>query len=150
MAQISQTSAPLSYQSVRMDSSSYGEHNDCTVVAVALLAGVTYAEAHKAMRDEGRKNGKGAYCYQYIKALESFGKKVTAIPQNSIISTFPSPHCNLRSLTTHHPRRFPKVWPKQKKYLVQTKRHALAIINGETMDWSINKSLRVCNIWEVE
>lgn len=62
-----------SYREVTSESRGFNETNDCTVVAVAIVTGKTYPEAHKAMADAGRKRGRGAHCWQYEQALNALG-----------------------------------------------------------------------------
>lgn len=131
-------------------SAAMGETNDCSVKAVALVANVSYAQAHEALKQRGRKERKGAYTHDIIAAVRATGKEVTLVDQRSIIANYPSPHRDvLKGLTTHHPRRFNKAWPKG-RYLMFVKRHVAAVIDGELHDWTVNKAKRVQALYEVK
>ena len=58
---------------LHLESQQLKERNDCTVKAIAVVTGVSYKEAHKAMADAGRKPGKGAYVAQQRAALNELG-----------------------------------------------------------------------------
>jgi hypothetical protein len=127
-----------------------GETNDCGVKAVALVATVPYDVARQALADRGRKARKGTYTHDILATVRAAGKEVTQVNPRDIIARYPSPHRNvLRSVTTHHPRRFNKVWPKG-RYLLFSKRHVSAVIDGELHDWAINSAKRVQAIYEVK
>lgn len=135
----------------QLNSISYseGETNDCSVKAVALVVGCTYAAAKAALAARGRKDRKGAYTSDILAAIRSFGKTTLCISSREIMSRYPEPHRSvLKNITTHHPRRFNKVWPKG-AYLLFSKRHVSACINGELHDWAVNSAKRVVAIYEV-
>jgi len=48
------------FKALEAISNSMGEHNDCSVKAVAMFCNVRYTVAHKALAEQGRKKGKGA------------------------------------------------------------------------------------------
>lgn len=50
-----------------------GEHNDCSVKAVAIACDVPYKVAHKALEKAGRKPRKGVYPHEIQAAIESLG-----------------------------------------------------------------------------
>jgi hypothetical protein len=58
-------------------------------------------------------------------------------------------HSNLKGITSHHPARFPKVWKDGKRYLAYTSKHAFAIVDGVTQDWSARTALRVTGMFEI-
>lgn len=131
------------------ESRAFGENKDCSVKAVALAAGVTYAEAHAAMKAQGRKDRKGAYNDQINKAVESFGKKLVRINLRSKIDQYPGVHKNLRNVTTFHPARFPKAWEDNKTYIAYISGHVLTIINGKTVDWTASRAKQIYAMYEV-
>lgn len=138
------------YKEVRVGSLEYKERNDCAVVAVAITADVPYAAAHKALEAHGRRRGHGTYMHQTIAALQDLGRTVKAIDPKAMMANYPSPHRELlKNVTTHHPRRFPGAFDPSKLYLLRTARHILAVRSGEVQDWTINKAMRVREIYEV-
>lgn len=129
----------------------HGENNDCSVKAVAIVCGVSYDAAKTALAARGRKDGKGAYTQDILAVCRTeFGKETTLVDMKKVVATYPSPHCNvLKGITTHHPRRFNKVWPKG-NYLMFVTRHVAAVVDGVTHDWTVNKAMKVVALYEVK
>jgi len=147
MAKISQTQSSSEYKTVRTT----GEKNDCAVVCVASVCGVSYQVAYDKLKQLGRKPGKGAYTSQIFGAISDFGFGARLVLTRKIIDSFPGVHKNLKNITTYHPRRFPESFDRTKVYMAFTvnKRHVLSIVDGKTVDWSANKALRIGLIYEV-
>lgn len=125
------------------------ENRDCTVVAVAAACEVSYDVAHDAMTKAGRKPGRGAYVHQTHKAIESFGFKLERINASVFIAQYPKAHQILRSVTTHHPDRFKKVWKDGHTYLIHCAHHVLTVRDGVNMDWTRGKAMRAVLIYRV-
>lgn len=124
--------------------------NDCSVIALAILAGVGYEEAHKAMEQAGREPLKGASIPKIKMGMKILGLQIKEINPQDIIAKYPLPHCKaLKNVTTHHPRRFPGSFDKDKLYAIVTSSHILAIKDGEVKDFTVNRSLRATHIWEI-
>ncbi len=127
-----------------------GETNDCSVKAVALVTGCTYSAAKAALAARGRKKGQGAYTHDILAVIRGFGKEATRVDERSIIANYPSPHnAKATCITTHHPRRFNKRWPKG-KFLMFSTRHVSTCIDGELHDWAVNSARRVIAMYEVK
>ncbi len=136
----------------QLNTESYRNHenNDCAVKAVAVVAGVSYEAAKAELAKRGRKDRKGAYTHDILFAVRFFGKTVEAVDMRTVIARYPSPHRDvLKGVTTHHPRRFAKVWPKG-KFLLFITRHVAACVDGELHDWTVNSAKRVQYMYEVK
>jgi hypothetical protein len=154
MASLKKTSTPELFVKLHMETFSKGETNDCSVKAVAIACGVTYDVAHAALKSFGRKDRSGCHDGVIRMAIVSLGFKVVkwgVVDRHQMIESYPGVHKNLTSITTHHPRRFAKAWAKQahKNLLFVTDAHILAVSGGNVIDWSINKSYRVQQVWEI-
>lgn len=149
MPKIHSTSLSNDYAAMRDDRRALNETNDCAVVALALVADVTYPVAHETLRQVGRKPRRGTYVVHTLEALKRLGKNYRMIMSRDLINTYPGVHKNLRHVTSHHPRRFPKTFSDNKTYLFVTSRHILAVKGNTVHDWSINKSLQVQTIYEI-
>lgn len=131
------------------------ENRDCSVIALSVVCNVPYQTAHEALKACGRKNGRGTNIVFIERALEKLGYKVAKRYHywdfQQFISKYPRPHNTLKGVTTHHPRRFSKVWKEHFSgaYLMITRGHILAIKDATVHDWSINNALRAEQIWEV-
>jgi len=149
MPAIEKTSMPSQYLEVRKGSFGKNENNDCAVVAVAIVCGVSYDVAHAELKRCGRKDRQGTYNSITQQAVKNLGKELKFIPSHEFIRTYPGVHSKLRHVTTHHPRRFPKSFDKSKTYLWSVRGHILAVKDGTVIDWSINKAKHVYSIYEV-
>jgi hypothetical protein len=126
------------------------ENNDCTVVALAAVTGVDYAVAREALAAEGRRPGKGSFRHQQESALKKLGFKMRCQDYRHFIARYPGAHRNLRSVTTHHPDRFNKVWADGNNYWLYTTRHVSACVNGVLHDWARGRAKRVKFVYLIE
>ncbi len=149
MAKMHKTTVPDAYTEIRKSAFGKNETNDCAVVAVAIVCGVSYDVAHEELSRQGRKHRKGTYFSQTQAAIKNLGKQLRFVPSQDFIRTYPGVHAKLKHVTTHHPRRFAKCFDKSKTYLFQVPGHILAVKEGVVVDWSINKSKQVHSIYEV-
>jgi len=114
---------------------SFRERNDCAVRAVSVVAGIGYAEAHAALRAEGRRNGQGTYFAQYKQALEKMGFEV-------------KPFVLFFSRTTKTLVRNGEL-PKGRKFLVISTRHVGGWDGEQYVDWAVDRAKRLRSVWEV-
>lgn len=144
----------------------FDDANDCAVKAVAAACGVEYERVNRLMRDLGRKKGRGTPLDIITKAVHQFGFRIFGgtgaatrletgfgFHPHQFIKEYPKPHCNvLKSITTHHPERFPNcpMW-KGRTYLalVSGGRHIVCIKDGQAIDWTHGKAKRVQKIFEI-
>lgn len=150
MAKIKPASYSSAYVDIDLTARAHGDGNHCAVVALGLLSGRPATEVQELLSSLGRKLGAPTYNPYIEKAAAALGLRLITIELESVIGSYPRPHRDvLRSVTTHHPRRFPSSWDPSKKYLAWTRGHVCAIIKGETVDWSVNKALRIYRLDEV-
>lgn len=142
-------SKTAAYWSLSEQSAARGEHNDCTVKALAVACNVSYDDAHQALEANGRKHRDGAYFHTIRAAVEQLGYKLNVIDPAGIIASYPKPHCDkLKNVTTHHPDRFASVWPKG-TFLLFPAGHVAAIVDGQNHDWTRGRANRVQSMYEV-
>lgn len=127
-----------------------GETNDCTVKGVALVTGVSYADAHAALAKHGRQNRKGCYMGVQRAALRDLGFVMMQVDVRSrFINNYPGVHSKLKGATTHHMKRFNKVWADGNTYLVYTRGHVAAVVNGVNLDWTVGRAKRVVAVYQI-
>jgi hypothetical protein len=124
------------------------EHNDCAVVAVAAVTGRPYAEVHALMKANGRRDRRSTPIVVTEATLKQLGFRMTELPPRAFINAYPAPHNELKTVTSHHPERFAKVWPKG-RFLMRSRSHILAIVDGQNCDWSKGRSLRARKMYQV-
>jgi hypothetical protein len=121
------------YQQMLACSSTMAETNDCTVIAVATACGVPYHTAHDALKRRGRVEGQGTYDYQYIGACRDLGYVVTEVRDERIKTV----------------KTIDRVLSRG-SYIVQVKRHALAVVDGKVHDHTRGRAMPVKRVWRVE
>ena len=152
MARVSKVAVDAKFHEIKSALKQDGDNNYCAILAIAALTGVDPKTVREAVEAAGRKRGKGTYQHQMISACEALGFKMNFIShktRSEIIAQYPGTHKNLKSITTNHPRRFSKVWQSQPNMLMITTNHAAAYVDGTVIDWSVNNSLRITELYTI-
>lgn len=127
-----------------------GERGDCAVRAIAAVTGTEYAVVHAMMAEQGRKNRRGTPWEIIWGTLDQLGYATVEVAPHEFICQYPGAHATaLKSVTTHHPDRFPAVWRNGKAYIFNTPRHVAAIVDGVNHDWTRGRACRAVRIWEI-
>lgn len=124
---------------------------DCTVIAVAAVTGVSYAEAHTALAAAGRREGHGASFTVTERALNSLGfvaRRWTSAEVVAFLWSYPKK--GIAGITTHQPARFPKQWAGTGRLLLRSTGHISAVIDGHLADWAAGRALRVHSVFTIE
>jgi hypothetical protein len=144
---------PDGYISLADERRAHGEGSrDCTVVAISICCGVSYATAHAALKAAGRKDKRGTYRHQQYVAIRSLGFEVrewSAREKIEMIMSYPKK--GIAGLTTHQPRRFAAAWAphRDKTLLLYSRGHVSAMKDGVVQDWAINRAKQVFDVVEV-
>jgi len=129
----------------------WNENNDCVVMAIALACNIPYSAVHQALNAQGRKNGKGTWGYQWTKALKELGIETEIVKPSDFIKQYPKGHRDkLKNVTTHHMDRFPNVWKDGHNYLLHTRQHMGAVVDGVNHDWTKGRACRVDMIYRIK
>lgn len=150
MAKIVKLSLPPEFHYQQEISHAVNEDNDCSIKALSLLTGIDYHQCRSALTLAGRKPGRGVWMHQIILAAKILGFEMTKQPlrlHREIINSYPERDRVLQHITTHHPRRFAKVWAGMPNMMLETNGHVAALIDGKVIDWSVNRALRVRDLW---
>jgi hypothetical protein len=130
-----------------------GDRAHCAVIAIAAITRLPAKQVQEALAKAGRNPRCGTSRTVSFKALDALGFKVTRLGQpflRSIIDTYPGRATKLENVTTHHPRRFPAAWAGQPDMLMFTSGHVLSFVDGQIVDWTIQHSKQVNQVWLVE
>jgi len=149
------------YRRINNIGASMNERQDCTVIAIAIACGVTYQEAHKALKDAGRRSRCGckpAVSKKAIKALGYTVRQWTAREKQAMMRSYGLPPSKrVTNITTHHPRQTSQTdqvsdaWQDTHSNMIfATSKHMLAFKDHEVHDWSINRALYVKMVWEID
>lgn len=118
-------------------SANMNEHNDCGVRAAALVCNVPYETAHVALRVAGRQPRQGSFVPQITKAVKSLGCTVHK-----------SQNPKQPNGSRYTAKTLPKAYPRG-RFLVYTRDHVFAMIDGTVLDWAKGRRLHVVSIQEV-
>ena len=113
------------------------EKLDCTVIAYAIVTGISYAEAHDALRRAGRRHGEGFWLQHpsnLNKLLREQNCKAVEIGLHSV-----------KGKTTKTID-----LPRDHRYLVFVRSHVLAVQFGLVKDWSYKRNLRIQEVYRIE
>ena len=126
---------PLEYCAYK--SAELGEHNDCSVRAVTLACSVPYETARAALRVAGRQPRQGALDHHIKKAVRALGhttgKYIRPKQANG---------------SKYTPKTITKAYP-QGRYLVYTRDHVFALVNGKVLDWTEGRRHHIIAVQEV-
>lgn len=123
------------YQNICEQARNFSDTNDCTVKALALLADISYEEAHKACEKiGGRTLGDGLTIKQLRKVFHEFGlslhvEHVGARTVKKLIVTGQV--------------------ESDKRYLVGSTRHVSAVVDGKVEDWAANRKKFIDCVYQV-
>ena len=149
MAKIKKLAPTGTYARIDDASRKMKERADCGPRALAILAGVPYAQAHAALKAAGRQDRGGTWPGHMTKAMRALGFYLVAVNLNAIIAEYPEPHNALKNVTSYHPRRFRKVWRDKPDMLLESESHYLAFKGGKVHDWSANRALRIKHAYKI-
>ena len=127
------------YNQCKEIAKSMDESKDCTVKALAITTGISYPEAHKVMRMMGRKPNRG----------------LKGRPPRAIIATMQLA-CRLAGRIVGTPQ-FPERLTmntvgerySEGTWLVFTRGHVVALVNGSVQDWSEGRRKQVKFLFRV-
>ena len=111
------------------------EDNDCTVWAIATASGMPYSAAHRLLQQHGRIDGNRFPTGQFLALM---GNRLCNYTVRSIAVPFVA---TLNQVAKTYPHG---------RYIVRTKRHVLALIDGVVHDTApCGARKRVSRIWEL-
>ncbi len=115
----------------------HNEHNDCGVKAVAVATGVSYEEAHAAMKNAGRKNRRTSWVYDHVKpALHELGFEM-------VKEKFPG-----KTLVTLE--RNLKRYARGRKFFITVRGHFVAFDGEQIVDWAQGRRHHVKDVYRVK
>ena len=117
------------YNDIVEESKSFQDDNDCTVVAVSLVTGIPYAEAHALMAAAGRKRNKGSNYGIYHPVIINLGFTI-----DEIFLTSKTVRTVERELAQHH---------GGQKILISVRGHVLVWNGKQIADWSAGRTKRI-------
>ena len=125
------------YERKEMFKDSYGEDNDCTVVALSIAAGIPYNVAHDILRAAGRERCKGFRLVGWLRCQYRDGRSVCGYKVTPV---------NAGWKTLAQVRRdFPKG-----RFILRKRGHVFAMIDNEVMDYGTGNRTRITDLFLFE
>ena len=148
------------YESIRKENKD--KRADCAVIALSLLTKLSYSDTEALLAKHGRKLNRGTPIDVIYKVLadlapwdyefDSYLYDIEGSSQyrNEMLNDFWSKYGNMSGVIGMTISRLARVRKLQKgKYLVLTRSHALAMIDGEVLDWTKGRRHRVVAIYKI-
>lgn len=120
------------YKSIERDSLGMGEARDCAVRAVTAVSNLPYTYVHGVFARNGRKAKQGTPFEITMKVLKELNIWV------EFTRTEAKTICSLK-----------KKLPKKGRFLVRVRRHILAAVDGEIVDWTEGRRHRIKEFYKV-
>ena len=121
---------------IRKETRRHGETNDCTVKAIAITTGRTYADCHAAMRAAGRKNRKGSSISAMVSASKALGYHMTKLQRTSR---------NAKTMRTIERDSL----VGNGRFVISMSRHVAAIVDGKTIDHTEGRLNRIQGVYSM-
>lgn len=139
------------YRELQSASSAACETRDCTVKTLAILADLPYGEAHYMLKGLGRKNRRGflfnpRFNARTVDLFAALGYNLKPVPASVWTPGPRVPYCCTRRVRTL--RTLPEALPTG-RYMVFTRGHVCALVNGTIEDWAHDKRKHVRYVFEV-
>ena len=136
----------MNYEQVHKESESISERNDCAVKAVALATGVPYKEVHSLMARYGRKHRCGTKMSTTKAVLKQLGIEFSeddfeypVYYRNKKFDIGAGCTTTVRTQHSYSTKTIHKALPKRGRYLVFSRSHMSAFVNGKLEDWAENR-----------
>ena len=123
----------MDYKELAAASAEMGEGKDCAVRALTAVSGRQYKHVHEFCKFYGRRKG-GGTAWSTIWA--------TAHALN--LKKMETNRFTAKTVTT-----LERQLPKKGKFLISTRRHILAAVDGKIIDWTKGRRHRVLRVWEI-
>lgn len=125
------------YLKMKQESIKAKERNDCTVIAVAIAARLTYLESYALLKLFGRPDRGGAHRETYKRALQWCGFRIE-----------PVTNLTQPNSCAYTPKSIHKRLPRG-HYVCISSGHAFALVNGEINDWTNGRNHRIIEAFSV-
>lgn len=139
----------MEYKVLRDTGTKLGETNDCTVIAIAAVAGISYETSHRLLAKVGRKPRKGTTIFAVKKALSSAGLSFKEVynKKNPSLKEYP---WMARIKTMKDAGTLIDFFAKDKRFLIFTSSHVAAAKDGKVLDYTKERRHRPLSIYEIE
>lgn len=144
------------FKQLRAEGNAQGERNDCSVIAVAVVCGVSYATAHRAMAANGRRPRGRAEHGSTEQSVRDLGCETRHLmgwdfstPENVQHKTLPLYHVLRKGKTMTSIEPLLQRHYSGRRFLIGVRGHIAAFDGQRLQDWSQGRRHKVIKIVEV-
>ncbi len=148
MARIEKSERHEGYKAMRKRGDDIGELGDCSIIATALAADISYDKAREIYKGVGRLDHNGVSILQIDRAMDTLNH-IHNIKSKLFDSCDMAPlyeKIHAKTLTFNN---VAKALDKDKKYVVVGIAHMVAFTDGRIADWSEGTKQHVESIYEI-
>jgi len=135
------------YKTLTKEGKELGAKGFCGPLAYAVITGCGMEKAFKDLRGSFKPKGGGMRTGPLKAAIEARGFKLERLTVAHFNPLYPTKYV-YKKITSHHPRRWPNHWPKG-TFLCVSSNHFFTIVDGEVIDFTINRSYPINSIFKV-
>jgi hypothetical protein len=137
----------MTYKEMKAKANRYGETNDCSVLAIALVTGASYEAAHDALTAVGRDWREGTSVEAIGEALERLGFVIlrTWTPARLALQA----GLQRKRVTTADMGLDPDAWEDIPDMIFYVPGHVAAFKNGKVHDWTNDRTAPILEGWEI-
>jgi len=148
------------FDNMLRESALHYEINDCTVIALAIAAEISYEDAYKTCWNRGRKARSGMMTRKHIQCFLDLdlpvyevlmvrGKqKLHRIGYSDAIMNVMATLFNAKN-KQYTVNTIPDICEPDKKYVAYTRDHVLAIDNKIVQDWTNGRKHRIISLFQI-
>jgi len=137
------------FNALQAETDKFDDTNDCVVKMIATCLEIPYEDARTICAEHGRNHGRGMFDHEWQPIFKEFGKRLEYVPARYFLDRYPGVHINMKNITTHQPERFAEVWADGCTYILKSKAHVTAIVDGVNHDWTVGRARRVTSVYRV-
>jgi hypothetical protein len=135
----------VTYEQIKKASDRVKETNDCSVMALALVLGVSYETVHLALDAAGRKYRGGTPLYVTEKAVKALGFRVARYYSAERLGL----EVGVRRPKTGDAAKNPDAWAHLPNLYLRVPDHAAALLRGKVEDWTVDRDAPILEALEI-
>jgi len=147
------------FDNMLRESALHYEINDCTVIALAIAAEISYKDAYKTCWNRGRKARSGMMTRKHIQCFLDLDLPVYEVLRMRSKQTlyrirYSEAILNVSALYNEKNKQYTAntitdICEPDKKYVAYTRDHVLAIDNKVVQDWTNGRKHRIISLFQI-
>lgn len=131
------------YDDLLKEAQALNQRNYCGPLAIAVVANIELTKSLELFEKLGRNRRSGVFKYMYQQVLKDLGFTMREVKAPNLELLDP-----VMALSTNSVARNREAWGG-KTYLARGDGHICAIVDGEVVDWTANRRMRIIELFEI-